>query len=241
MRRQLKWSFPKLSLSKNSSNLPVDRQCLLPILGQPDLPQLAAWLNDYLAKEREAREQFLKQVSPDVKAEFIAGEVIMHSPARLKHLTTLHNLLVLTRHHVLNHQLGEVLSEKAMIHLTRNDYEPDLVYFGPQKAAEFTSGQTLFPAPDFVVEILSESTERRDRGVKFQDYAAHGIAEYWIIDPDAETVEQYELPAGEDMYRLKVRLREGMLRCQAIQGFAIPLEAIFDSTRCIEQLRRISQ
>lgn len=219
----------------------MDRQCLTPILGQPDLPQLAAWLNEYLAKERESRERFLTRLSPDVKAEFIAGEIVMHSPARLKHLTTLRNLVILTQHFVATHQLGEVLSEKALIHLTRNDYEPDLVYFGPGKAAQLTSEQVLFPAPDFVAEILSESTERHDRGVKFQDYAAHGVAEYWIIDPDAETVEQYELPRGEDIYRLKGRLYEGTLHSHAIRGFAVPLEAIFDSARCMEALREISR
>lgn len=219
----------------------MDRQCLTAILGQPDLPQLTAWLNDYLAKERESRERFLAWLSPDVKAEFIAGEIVMHSPARLKHLTTLRNLLMLTQHFVATHQLGEVLSEKALVHLTRNDYEPNLVYYGPEKASQLTPEQVLFPAPDFVVEILSESTERHDRGVKFQDYAAHGIAEYWIIDADAETVEQYELPRGEDVYRLKVRLREGTARSHAIGGFAIPLEAIFDSARCMEALRELSR
>ncbi|GAB2598351.1 Uma2 family endonuclease [Spirosoma areae] len=39
------------------------------------------------------------------------------------------------------------------------------------------------PAPDLVIEVLSKSTARRDRGVKFTDYAANGIAEYWIVNP----------------------------------------------------------
>jgi Uma2 family endonuclease len=51
----------------------------------------------------------------------------------------------------------------------------------------------LFPAPDFVVEILSKGTARKDKGIKKEDYALHGVKEYWIIDPIKQTIEQYLL------------------------------------------------
>ena len=41
----------------------------------------------------------------------------------------------------------------------------------------------LFPAPDFAVEVLSPSTQKNNRGIKFDDYALHNVSEYWIIDP----------------------------------------------------------
>ena len=85
-----------------------------------------------------------------------------------------------------------------------------------------------FPAPDLVVEVISESTEQNDRGVKFDDDAAHGVAEYWIIDPDAETLEQYLLPEGGDIYRLAIKAMTGKVRSAAIPGFEIPVRAIFD-------------
>ena len=69
-----------------------------------------------------------------------------------------------------------------MITLTRNDYEPDICFFRKDKSDNFTEDQVLFPAPDLVIEVLSDSTEKRDRGVKFKDYQAHKIEEYWIID-----------------------------------------------------------
>ena len=58
------------------------------------------------------------------------------------------------------------------------------------------------PPPDFVVEVLSPSTERHDRNVKFEDYGAHGITEYWIVDPVAQVVEQYALPTGSAEYQM---------------------------------------
>ena len=51
-------------------------------------------------------------------------------------------------------------------------------------------------APDLVVEILSDSTEHRDRGIKLRSYARAGIAEYWIIDLVARRVEVYTRPDG---------------------------------------------
>lgn len=83
-----------------------------------------------------------------------------------------------------------------------------------------------FPAPDLVVEVLSPSTEERDRGIKFEDYAAHGVGEYWLIDPDVETIEQYRL-SGET-YELVMKSRSGEIECAMIDGFTIPVRAVFD-------------
>ena len=51
-------------------------------------------------------------------------------------------------------------------------------------------------APDLVVEVLSRSTARYDRGRKMEVYAASGVREYWLADPRSKTVEQYVLRDG---------------------------------------------
>jgi Uma2 family endonuclease len=76
------------------------------------------------------------------------------------------------------------------------------------------------------VEILSESTRERDRGIKMQDYAAHNVQEYWLIDPDERTVEQYLLNEGIFSLHLKLN-EEGTPHSQVIQGFSIPIKSIF--------------
>ncbi len=99
----------------------------------------------------------------------------------------------------------------------------------------------LFPAPDFVVEILSKNTAARDRGVKKDDYAAHGIPEYWIIDPFKQRIEQYILLSKKDtkytpakLYRLDEEIES-----HAIKGFVIPVQAIFDEAVNIETLQEL--
>ena len=193
---------------------------------RPDLPQLVATLNEELQRERELRETFLRELTPNEKAEFIGGERILHSPARAAHIRAAKRLMKLIDEYVMKHNLGEVFFEKALVHLTRNDYEPDVLFYGKDKASQITPDQMLFPAPDFIAEILSDSTESRDRGIKFQDYAIHGVPEYWIVDADEGFVEQYMLV--DQHYKLLRKLDSGTITGVAVAGFEIPVAAIFN-------------
>ncbi len=73
--------------------------------------------------------------------------------------------------------------------------------------------------------------------MKFDDYAAHNVSEYWIIDPDTETVEQYRL-VGE-VYELAIKAQTGELRSFVLPGFVIPVRAIFDDASNQATLRRL--
>ena len=98
--------------------------------------------------------------------------------------------------------------------------------------------QMQFPAPDFVAEVVSPSTEHNDKVIKFEDYAAHGIHEYWIIDPETETVEQY-LVGDDSSYKLQIKATTGVLTSRVIQGFSIPVRAIFDEAENLAALRSL--
>ena len=210
---------------------------LAPLLDSPALPALVERLQRTLAEEAERRAAFRDDLSPDEKAEFINGEVIMHSPARASHLDATKRLLVLLNTHVQVHDLGWVGVEKALIGLTRNDYEPDVCFLGRDKADQIEPKTLLFPAPDLVVEVLSPSTEHRDRGVKHDDYAAHGVAEYWIVDAERETVEQYLLEG--ETYALAMKSGTGEVTSRAVEGFVIPVRAVFDDAANLVALRAI--
>jgi Uma2 family endonuclease len=207
-------------------------------LNSPRLPIYVEQLERALADERQRRERFYEEVTEESKAEFINGQVVMHSPAKYQHTNAVQNLLALLRAHVQRHQLGWVGGEKVLVCLTRNDYEPDVVFFGREKAAQFTKRQMKFPAPDLAVEVVSESTEHMDRNLKFEDYAAHGVREYWIVDPETERVEQYEL-IGEQ-YQLRVKADSGELRSLVVTGLVIPVRAIFDPAENLTALRKLA-
>ncbi len=50
--------------------------------------------------------------------------------------------------------------------------------------------------PDWVCEVLSPSTESKDREIKLPIYAQYGVAHAWLVDPRRQTLEAYALGAG---------------------------------------------
>jgi len=202
----------------------------------PRLPQYLRELKEILVAERPKRRQFLDALREDQKAEFINGEVIVHSPVASEHEMASFNLAQLMNLYVQKHDLGRVTHEKALISLTRNDYEPDICFFDSTKAGLIKPRQMKFPAPDMIVEVLSPSTERIDRTTKFEDYADHGVGEYWIVDPAKRTIEQYLLTG--DQYELEFKGRTGRIKCKVIDGLDLPVRAVFDSK---ENLKAIAQ
>jgi Uma2 family endonuclease len=192
----------------------------------PELPQLLRELNARWEAEQVRRHAFWAEADENVKAEFINGEIIYHSPVVYgRHWKASTSILTQLLPYVKNHHLGEVAVEKVMIRLTRNDYEPDICFWTKDKAQNFGDKQSAFPPPDFVVEILSDSTRERDYGIKMTDYALHGILEYWVVDTEAQTIEQYALK--EKAYELLLKTRQGSLTSVAIAGFTLPVESVF--------------
>jgi Uma2 family endonuclease len=207
------------------------------LLASPRLPDIAKQINERLSREAEVRRQFYHDMTDDCKMEFIDGEVIMHSPAKAKHVRVKENITAMLRPLVITRRLGEVMTEKALCVFPRNDYEPDVVFFGPEKLKLIQPDTMKFPVPDLAVEILSASTEARDRGVKFEDYEAHGVSEYWIVDADAGFVEQYVLEAGS--FKLRLKSGSGELESAVVAGFRVPIAAFFDAQESLRVMQTL--
>ena len=211
---------------------------LEPLLKSPALLAHLAELQRVVVLERQRRLKFYEEVTEDAKWEFINGEAVMQSPAQNRHSAVVGRLQRLLSTYVDSRRLGQVRAEKALCQFPRNDYEPDLCFFGAEKCQRIAPATLLHPVPDFIVEVLSPSTEKNDRGVKQEDYAAHGVGEYWLVDPDAETVEQ--LLRNDGRYPENVeRRREGNLCSEAVAGFEVPVRALFDDEVNLSALRRL--
>jgi Uma2 family endonuclease len=102
--------------------------------------------------------------------------------------------------------------------------EPDILFVSHAHADRI--GEQYYGPPDLVVEVLSPSTRRTDRGEKLQEYARAGIAEYWLVDPDAQTIEVLTLT--EDVYTLLGQFRPGqMAHSQVLEGFQATVDEVF--------------
>ncbi len=203
-----------------------EAQIISSILQMPNAPIILQKINTELDKEKTKRNKFYNEITEQVKAEFINGEIIVHSPVIKLHNEICSNVHRLIDAYVYAKDLGFVGIEKILIQLTRNDYEPDVCFFGKEKSKKFKSNQKFFPAPDLVVEVLSKSTEKRDRGIKFQDYQAHKVMEYWIIAPSGKTIEQYVLKNKK--YELLTKASSGEINCHAIKNLKFDTKALFN-------------
>ena len=207
------------------------------ILEMPNAAILAERIQSALEKEKSARKHFYEIIDENKKIEFINGEIVFQSPVKIEHNTATGLLYSLLRAFVTKNNLGFVGIEKILVSLTRNDYEPDVCYFGKSKSEKFERGQMQFPAPDLVVEVLSKSTAEKDRTTKFDDYAAHGVSEYWIIDAENEIIEQYYLQDEE--YELLLKAKDGTIQSVVLQDFKIQIRAVFDEQTNLEELKRL--
>lgn len=132
-------------------------------------------------------------------------------------------------------------SDGVDLHLTEKDvFIPDvMVVCDPDKI----KADGVYGAPDLVVEVLSPSTAKRDRGYKKDTYAKCGVREYWLVSPAEKSVEVYLQNGGSlDLHEVYSIFPEALLgkmteeeraaiptkfKCSLYDDFEIALEDIF--------------
>ena len=210
------------------------------LLESSQAPRIIQQVQAILADEQTRCRAFYEWMDEDMKTEFINGEIVVHSPALDKHNSVVMLLGTLLNAFINARNLGLVRVEKALVELTRNSYEPDICYFGPDKSTSVLPELLYSPAPDLVVEVLSESTKKNDREAKFEDYAAHGVAEYWIIDPKRQTIETFTIDADTEAYAATGIVKMGQsVSSTILPNFTIPVKAVFDNNANVAALRAL--
>lgn len=74
---------------------------------------------------------------------------------------------------------------------------PDIAGWRRERMPSIPQGHRFEVVPDWVCEILSPGTARKDRIVKMPVYARHGVAYLWLVDPLERTLEAYDLLEGK--------------------------------------------
>jgi Uma2 family endonuclease len=109
----------------------------------------------------------------------------------------------------------------------RRGVMPDVQFYREGNTSARTQDAGLVEGrPDLVVEIVSPSSQRYDRVTKLRWYAQRGVPEYWLIDPQARTVERLVLRDGS--YVITASLAEDeALRPETFEGLEIPLARLW--------------
>lgn len=104
--------------------------------------------------------------------------------------------------------------------------QPEVLFVSAARA-HVVGEKNVTAAPDLVVEVLSPGTRRRDGVVKAALYARFGVPRYWIVDPDASTLEQLHL--DDDAYaREAFDAAPAVVEPAAFPGLRLDLAAVFE-------------
>jgi len=125
----------------------------------------------------------------DERFELIDGVLLMTPASRFFHQNIIVKLLTALEEHVESGGLGTVLVAPCDVILTPNDtVQPDILFVHKDRAA-IIEDRGVCGAPDLCIEVLSETSMHRDRVVKRALYHKHGVKEYWLVSPEARTIE----------------------------------------------------
>ncbi|MXZ21235.1 MAG: Uma2 family endonuclease [Caldilineaceae bacterium SB0665_bin_25] len=175
-------------------------------------------------KARHTYADYLK-TSDDERYELLNGELVMVPSPREIHQSILGILYLMVGTFVRDRGLGKVYFAPFDVVLSDTDVvQPDLLFISNERAERITQ-DNVRGAPDLVVEILSPATAERDRTIKLDLYATHGVKEYWIVAPDAKTI--MVMLRGVGGFEAAGIYGAGeTLRSPTLEGFSIEVEEV---------------
>ena len=128
------------------------------------------------------------KTADDERYELFDGELVRSPSSREIHQYVLGRLFLRLGAFIYGRNLGKVYCSPFDVVLSDTDVvQPDLLFVSNGRD-NIVTPENIEGARDLVVEILSPATAARDRTLKLDLYARHGVQEYWIVDPDAKTI-----------------------------------------------------
>jgi Uma2 family endonuclease len=164
-----------------------------------------------------------------LRHELIEGEHIVSAAPTLRHQRVAFKLAFVISAFVQPRTLGEVFMAPVDVLFTQFDVvEPDVLYVSNINA-HLLRERYVEGAPDLAIEVLSPSSARIDKVRKLRLYERHGVREYWLADPAADTLEVYRLTT-EGRLALQASLSHAagdVLETPLLPGLRIALREIF--------------
>lgn len=165
-------------------------------------------------------EEFLRWGDEDTWAEWVDGEVIVLAPASAPHQKVKGFLCAVMRECAHHHHSGAVLDAPFPVRLPerlRRGREPDILFVRREQLPHLK--ETYFDgSPDVIVEIVSPESRIRDYKIKYTEYEAAGVGEYWLVEPNLRQVIFYRL-GTDGRFHPETPDEQGIFRSEAFPGF----------------------
>jgi len=130
------------------------------------------------------------------KYELVHGELFVTPAPSYDHEAVLARLTRILDPYVERHGLGLVFRARAVFRVGKQvELEPDLMVRQPHPGP--TRSWETAPLPSLVVEVASPTTRRRDRLQKRNVYMDARIPDYWIIDPETQSIDAIRPDQGD--------------------------------------------
>jgi len=158
--------------------------------------------------------------------ELFDGELVMTPSPRPHHQEIVIKLSALLLQHVQGNSLGKVYV--APLDTIMDEYtvvQPDILFVSRERVAEVVK-ERIEGAPDLVVEVLSPSTFHKDLRRKMHVYSQFGVKEYWIVDPEEQTLALYQR-VGEKLQLTRQFASDETFQSPLLPGFDLEVHAIF--------------
>ena len=163
----------------------------------------------------------------DKRYQLLDGEMIVAPSPVTRHQDIAGRIFLAINQFVRQHSLGQVWFAPLDVVLSNHDVaQPDILFVSNARSAIITEANVQ-GAPDLVVEILSPGTAEYDRGYKQSLYGRHGVREYWLVDPDAETLEVLTL-GEQGLVPLATHRRGGLIASPLLEGLALEMDQVFN-------------
>jgi Uma2 family endonuclease len=160
--------------------------------------------------------------------ELIEGELFVSRSPGIPHQLILHNLQMELGQYLRANPIGILVPGTGAIFSDYDAVIPDLLFVQHERWENVTSGQKVTGAPDIIVEILSPGAEnrRRDLQVKRQLYSKYGVAEYWIVDGENQSVLIFRLQ-DKTLEEIATLRDEDAITSPMLPAFALTVKTIF--------------
>lgn len=143
---------------------------------------------------RISADEFLQLPKDDFRYELIDGVVVCSPSPDPQHQQVLGEIAYQLKAFLRSHPVGSCYVETDIRLDDKLVYRPELVFLLKERVLD--NWKRIKCAPDLVVEVISPESRRFDNETKKGDYERFGVKEYWLIDPDQETMKFYTLEAG---------------------------------------------
>jgi len=174
-------------------------------------------------------DDFVQFPDDGLRHELIDGEHYVTPSPNTKHQSVSINLTVLIGSWLERNPIGRLFHAPFDVVFSKYDVvEPDLLYLSNERASDALTPLHVRGVPELVVEIGSPGTRRRDETIKRRLYDRTGVSEYWIVDPEIDTIRVYrrEAKTFARVVELSSEARD-VLTTSLLPGLEIPLPRVF--------------